>query len=423
MMALAAACGGEARPAATPTPAASPPPATATPSGATPTLTPTTSTEADPVLVFEHTRILADDIGPRVSGTDTEAPARAFVAETLRSYGYAVAEQQFTFSTNAFAPVTVTAGERPISGILARRSERADAAQTAVFAGLGRPEEFPPEGLGGRIAIVLRGELTFVEKAQNAIEAGASALIVVNNEQGPLVIALDTPASIPVVGVASGDGPALRAAADAGATVAIVTGDETATGYNIVAKSANTSACDVVVGGHYDSVFTTGGADDNASGTAAVLEVARVSAARGEQQGRCFVLFGAEEWGLFGSQAYVDALSDEELSAIRLMVNLDVVGIAGPLQLIGPADTTEQARVVAERLGIETSRSQLTNGLGSDHLSFQRAGVPVLMLYRADDLIHTPLDNMSRILPESLGEAVTLALAVLDSLAPSPASG
>ncbi|HXK32931.1 MAG TPA: M28 family peptidase, partial [Dehalococcoidia bacterium] len=261
------------------------------------------------------------------------------------------------------------------------------------------------------------------EKAQNALEAGAGALIVVNNEEGPLVIALDTPASIPVVGVASADGPALRTAADDGVTVAIVTGEESATGYNIIAKSADTSACSVVVGGHYDSVFTTGGADDNASGTAAVLEVARVSAARGEQQGRCFVLFGAEEWGLFGSQAYVDALPDAELNAIRLMVNLDVVGVAGPLQLIGPADTTEQARVVAEGLGIETSRSQLTNGLGSDHLSFQRAGVPVLMLYRADDLIHTPLDNMSRILPESLGEAATLALAVLDSLAPSSASG
>lgn len=422
-MALAAACGDDAEPAATPTPAASPPPATATAPAATPAASPTSSTEVDPALVFEHTRVLSEDIGPRVSGTESEAPARAFIAETLRSYGYAVSEQQFTFSTNAFAPVTVTAGETPISGILARRSERADVAQTAVFAGLGRRDEFPAEGLAGRIAIVLRGELTFVEKAQNAIDAGASALVVVNNGEGPLVIALDTPVSIPVVGVASGDGPALRAAADGGVTVAITTGDETATGYNVVAKPPDTAVCSVVVGGHYDSVFTTGGADDNASGTAAVLEVARVSAARREQQGRCFVLFGAEEWGLFGSQAYVDALPDEELRAIRLMVNLDVVGIAAPLQLIGPADTTEQARVVAERLGIETSRSQLTNGLGSDHLSFQRAGVPVLMLYRADDLIHTPMDNMSRILPESLGEAVTLALAVLDSLAPPSASG
>lgn len=360
--------------------------------------------------------MLSEEIGPRVSGTDTEAPARNYIAETLRSYGYAVSEQQFTFSTDAFAPATITAGETSVSGILARGSERADITQTAVIAGLGRPEEFPAGGLGGRIALLRRGELTFVEKVRNAVDAGAGAVIIINNEQGSLVIGLDTPAPIAVVGVAASDGAALESVAAAGLPVSVAAGAESATGYNIIARAGDTSPCTAVIGGHYDSVFTTGGADDNASGTAAVLEVARVTAARGEQQGRCFVLFGAEEWGLFGSRAYVDGLSGQELSAIRLMVNLDVVGIVAPLQLIGGMDTTEQARVVAEGLGIETSRSQLTNGLGSDHLSFQRAGVPVLMLYRADDLIHTPLDNMSRILPESLAETVTLALAVLDRI-------
>ena len=80
------------------------------------------------------------------------------------------------------------------------------------------------------------------------------------------------------------------------------------TAYNVIAKPKGAASCDTVSGGHYDSVPVTGGADDNAAGTASVLELARVVAAMKLTARHCFALFSAEEFGLFGSKAYVEQL-------------------------------------------------------------------------------------------------------------------
>ena len=147
----------------------------------------------------------------------------------------------------------------------------------------------------------------------------------------------------------------------------------------------------------------TGGADDNASGTASVLEVARVLAAKKSTARHCFVLFGAEEFGLFGSKAYVESLTPDELNGLRGMVNLDVVGNANSLELLGDDDLIDVARLAAEGLGVDATSAVLPPNSGSDHLSFQRAGVHVVMFYREDNQIHTPQDAIDRIVPASLG--------------------
>jgi aminopeptidase YwaD len=172
-----------------------------------------------------------------------------------------------------------------------------------------------------------------------------------------------------------------------------------------------------VTGGHYDSVAVTGGADDNASGAAATVEVARLAAAHQLAGANCFVLFSAEEFGLFGSKAFVGALTPDEVTGMRAMLNLDVVGVAGELGLVGDADLIEQARVEGQRAGVQAAPSSLPAGASSDHASFQQKGVPVVMFTRADNLIHTEQDAMGRIAAASLHDAVTIAYATLASLA------
>jgi len=80
--------------------------------------------------------------------------------------------------------------------------------------------------------------------------------------------------------------------------------------------------CEVYLGAHYDSVPAGPGANDNASGTALLLEVARVHRA----DRVCVVAFGAEEIGLFGSRTFVD---EHDVSGARLMLNFDMAGAAG----------------------------------------------------------------------------------------------
>lgn len=67
----------------------------------------------------------------------------------------------------------------------------------------------------------------------------------------------------------------------------------------------------VVIGGHYDSVWGAAGCQDNAAGTAIVLELARIYASKGSPRTLRFMGFGAEEQGLCGSIAYVKMLKDE----------------------------------------------------------------------------------------------------------------
>ncbi len=103
--------------------------------------------------------------------------------------------------------------------------------------------------------------------------------------------------------------------------------------YNVVATIAGTgpSGNDIVIGAHYDSQSSVPeqapGADDNASGTAAVLELARVLRVTDYHPVRTFrfVAFGAEELGLLGSDWYASRIPTDDRSSM-LMLNFDMIG-------------------------------------------------------------------------------------------------
>ncbi len=153
----------------------------------------------------------------------------------------------------------------------------------------------------------------------------------------------------------------------------------------------------VVVGAHYDHLGTSTrfamdpdlvasvrpGADDNASGTAAVLELARRLAANPPPRSVLLVHFDAEEWGLVGSRAFV-ARPPIPVSSIVFMLNLDMVGrLHGRDLLIDgtAADslTRSLADSVAKAVGVGSARSSVSAGR-SDHAAFIPIGVPALSL-------------------------------------------
>jgi subtilisin family serine protease len=97
---------------------------------------------------------------------------------------------------------------------------------TFVVCGLGNPSEFPVS-VKGKIALVQRGTLTFIDKAANALKAGAIGIVVYNNADGPLNAALGTtaktaaaiPATAPFLGITQADGQALLATPNATITM------------------------------------------------------------------------------------------------------------------------------------------------------------------------------------------------------------
>ncbi len=184
----------------------------------------------------------------------------------------------------------------------------------------------------------------------------------------------------------------------------------------------------VVVGAHYDHLGFGGpgsgsrvpdttavhyGADDNASGVTALLELAEKFAAQKEKIKRrlIFIAFGAEEMGLLGSKYFVEnPLVD--LNQIKAMINIDMVGRLKPEHtlLIGGTGTSDKAEEILDDISQNTKLNlkYSPEGYGpSDHASFYIKNIPVFFVSTgAHSDYHTPADNIKKIDPE--GEKLTL---------------
>ncbi|HEX5082349.1 MAG TPA: M20/M25/M40 family metallo-hydrolase [Blastocatellia bacterium] len=170
----------------------------------------------------------------------------------------------------------------------------------------------------------------------------------------------------------------------------------------------------IVIGAHYDHLGHGGesslapnssdvhhGADDNASGTAGMLELARIfSANRGQlRRSLIFIAFSAEESGLIGSKAYVNNPS-APLGDTVAMINLDMIGRLRDNKLtIGGIGTSPEFRKLVESLNNGFTLQLSEDGFGpSDHSSFYAKQVPVFFLYTGvHDDYHKPSDTSDKI--------------------------
>ncbi len=163
----------------------------------------------------------------------------------------------------------------------------------------------------------------------------------------------------------------------------------------------------IVVGGHYDHIGVNregeicNGADDNASGSSAVLEVAEAFLLHPPRRSVLFMAFGAEEQGLLGSAHYC-AHPIYPLAQTVAMVNLDMIGRSKDDYLfIGGAGTSPVFRPLIEELNQQFDFNlEIKNGGGapSDNMQFFLRGIPVLFLFTG---IHPdynqPSDDWNRI--------------------------
>lgn len=173
----------------------------------------------------------------------------------------------------------------------------------------------------------------------------------------------------------------------------------------------------IVLGAHYDHLGmggpsskkpdTTGihlGADDNASGTAALLEIAERLAANKKDLKRSilFIAFGAEEQGLLGSKYFVENPLIP-LSSIKLMLNMDMVGrMNAEKQLyMGGAASFDGGMELMKSLGPQIGINPVVIAYdvgGSDHVSFYKKNISVLGFHTGGHpQYHTPEDDFAHI--------------------------
>lgn len=206
-------------------------------------------------------------------------------------------------------------------------------------------------------------------------------------------------------------------------------------GYNVVgqvegADPALKEEC-VVVGAHFDHCgahlgFIYPGANDNASGSAAVMELARVLAGQKTKTRRSvvFVLFGGEETGLQGSAMFAGKLP-YHFKKITAMINFDMIGEGdGAWGAFGPP-AAEELKQIMERADLPSKLLQDIHTIrkvgvrSSDFAPFFLKGIPCVNFASNGPHVfyHQPGDNHYRINPDILADITRLAARVVQELA------
>jgi len=339
--------------------------------------------------------------GNRSAGTRGYDASVRYVRDQLTRAGYRPRVVAFPFVEY------VELVERGLQVAPSRRSFRVEAADyspstparglrgrvTAVDDGC-QPGDFP--NVRGRIALAARGSCFVAVKAQNAGRAGAVALVVFNVEPGPVDVTLGDPraSAIPVVVVAGSTGALLQRA---GATVELTVRTRTrrTTSQNVVADVRPGAGSVLLVGAHLDSVRAGAGINDNGTGVAALLEIARALRRLAPERPVRFAFWGAEEFGLFGSSAYARTA---DLAGIVGYLNFDMLGSRSRERLRAVYDGPFAGRWLDyfEERGLRATRIDL--GGSSDHAPFHQRGLPVGGLFAGlDRCYHARCDRVAEV--------------------------
>jgi len=269
-----------------------------------------------------------------------------------------------------------------------------------------------------------------LEKFADAHTVGATGLIFASGQAGMLasVGSLNLramPAILPAISISLEAASFLRRRLQEGSVRVRLTvrgGPQTVVARNIVAElpGSEPDAGWIIACGHYDGHDVAQGAQDNATGTAAILEAARLLAPLRPhlRAGVRFVLFSGEELGIHGSPAYVRDHADE-LDHLRVVLNADIVGIAPPLVLHtqnSPELATYLRQLPLEDLSATVRDSGLVHN--TDHFAFTLAGISSLWAVSSpapsgQAWVHTAADTLDKIDVRALREAAATTARVL----------
>ena len=434
----------------------------ATPSGAPP-LAVSLRDAVDPAAVLADldrlVEITAQHGGTRAAGSDGYAAAAEWVAGELRDAGYEVTPTPVSvpwFTQNSPGLLEILApgapaleGPRDFKAMLLSPPGEV----TGPLYALGFDPEAAPDarsGVGcdasawagvpaGAIVLVQPGPCwnrTMVEHAQYA---GAAALISANPGWGPGQVLRPTLIDpqglvIPVLAATRDAGLALAEAARAGqeAHIRLSTTTVRRQSDNVVAQTRGGDGGRVVMlGAHLDSSIDGPGINDNGTGVAVALEVARQLAAltHGQPAWKVRVAFWTgEEYGLWGSADYTGSLVDADRGSIAAYLNLDMLASpGGTRQVYDAATLSSPASAALQRLlakafeadGLDSEPVDIAGA--SDHYLFDQLGVPVGGIISeaapGDACYHLACDTTDNVDAALLGQAARAAAWATGALA------
>ncbi|PGZ13449.1 M28 family metallopeptidase [Bacillus cereus] len=405
--------------------------------------TPPITKQVDTNRAIEHVRFLSETIGPRPGGTQSEKWAARYVGMKLQSMGYEVEYQPFAVPDQyvGFIESPLSKSRNWQTGA-APNSLISTEAVTAplIFVPNGTNLDEVPNEVNGKIVLFERGATVadYNKQVENAVAKGAKGVLLYSliggrgNYGQTFNPRLTKKQSIPVFGLAYAQGNAFKEElAKKGDTILSLKArhESNLQSLNVIAKkkpknsTGNEKA--VIVSSHYDSVAGAPGANDNASGTGLVLELARAFQNVETDKEIRFIAFGSEEMGLIGSEHYVDNLSQKERGRILGVFNADMVATnydkAKNLYAMTPDGSTNLVTDATLHAAKQLNNDLVLQGKfgSSDHVPFAYAGIPAALfiwmgvdswnplIYHIEKVYHTPQDNvLENISPERMKMAL-----------------
>jgi hypothetical protein len=211
--------------------------------------------------------------------------------------------------------------------------------------------------------------------------------------------------------------------------------EEYRTGYNVVGYIDNGAPTTVVIGAHYDhlgygedknSMYTGStpmihnGADDNASGTSSMMELARlISKSNLKNNNYIFIAFSGEELGLYGSRYFAENYAD--INKVNYMINLDMVGravdSARKLTVGGFGTSPVWSEIIKQENCLFELKIDSSGSGPSDHTSFYKKDIPVLFFFTGTHSdYHKPSDDADKINYFSTSEIVRYVFNIVEKV-------
>ncbi len=389
--------------------------------------------------IWRDWQVLCEDIGERRAGTAGEKRAAEHIARAMTTAGLTVRTEEFpctslrsartrvqarigrswrTFPSTTYVGTSATPGKKAVEGELVWLEMPESSAR------------LNPGSLRGKIALIFGSLATRALDQQRIVAAAPAAVLHIDErlpfewikQDGTIAYWVKRYGTPPLATVPYQVAWRWRLAGVSRVRVRVEVNQVQARSQNVIGEIIGTDPAlpPIFFGAHHDTQCYNPGADDNASGVVAILELARVLAASRHRRTLRFISFGTEEQLSVGSAAYARAHPRATRQA-GLMVNFD--SIASPLGHfeVSCIGTDSLARHVLGRLakrGVDVLMPRAVTPF-VDNFPFNRAGVPSLLFHRSNfpggrwqhHSIHDTLENVS------LAETARLLRAVLPLIA------
>jgi hypothetical protein len=408
--------------------------------------------------IYGNMLVLADELGSRFAGTQSEKDAQDYMTKKLKEYGYDDAKAEpFTYYGWKRGPVNlkmVNPKTREFYAISLAMSPGGNVEGEVIDLGTGSPEEFEaldPSQVKGKIVMCSSATSPSGKRVHrrtkygHAVEYGAEGFIFANHNPGQLPPtgslrpAYKMGGEIPGIGVSFETSSHMRRLAK-GKSLKVRIMDES----RIIpeTKSANI-ICDllgngsenewIIVGGHFDGHDIAQGAMDNLSAAVVIMELTRTLKPYEGMFKRNirFICFACEEIGVTGSTCYVD-LHKDEMKDVSIMMNLELGGLANKegthhaaFTVFQPPELKDSLSEFSDEINYPMKISEGTSA-ASDHWPFYMQGVPTIYMHAESSpqrLIvgrgwgHTTADTMDKVDHRNLQEGAMIAARLLLRLA------